>query len=70
MSFLTALFKYTRVITQVDNYVRLVGMTLLALVVGYWLGLSGRWLFFIVGLGMLIDLHDIASKFVAEDQIV
>lgn len=67
---LTALLKYTHVITQVDNYIRLVGMTLLALVVVYWLDISGRWLFFIVGLGMLIDLHDIATKFVAEDQVV
>ena len=60
----------TKLITIIDGYVRLVTMTLLSLLLAYWLNLSGMALFIVVTIGILIDIHDIAMKFITEKPLI
>ncbi len=60
----------TRIITKVDDYIRLVAMTALSLLITFWLDLSGILFLLVVGIGIAIDVHDIAVKFIEEKPIL
>ncbi len=54
----------TKIITILDDYIRLVAMTLLALLAAHVLDLSGLAFLIVLSIGVAIDVHDIAMKFV------
>ncbi len=60
----------TKILTTVDDYIRLVTMTGLALLLGFWLDISGLPLMILVSIGIAIDIHDLAMKFVEEKPLM
>ncbi len=60
----------TKIITTVDDYVRLVAMTAISLLITFWLDLSGIAFMVVVGIGVAIDIHDVAIKFIEEKPIL
>ncbi len=60
----------TKIITKVDDYIRLVAMTAIGLLIAFLLGLSGIPFMLVVGTGIAIDVHDVAVKFIEEKPIL
>jgi hypothetical protein len=52
----------TKFLTTIDDYVRLAARTLLALIICYWLHITGIWFTLVVAIGIAIDVHDIVSN--------
>ena len=52
----------TRFLTTIDDWIRLVTMTLIAFLLAKFLNLSGLAFTAIVAIGVAIDVHDIISK--------
>ena len=51
-----------KAITTIDDYIRIVAMTLLAFVFTYFFGIEGTAKLLFVAIGMVIDIHDFVSK--------
>ena len=60
----------TRFLTSIDDWIRLGTMTLIALLLASWLGLSGLAFTAIVATGVAIDVHDVIAKAMENKPIV
>ena len=60
----------TKFLTSIDDWIRLGTMTMIALLLASWLGLSGLALTAVVAVGVAIDVHDIVEKAMAGKPIV
>ncbi len=67
---LRILLRSTKFITIIDDYVRLATMTILAFLLASFLDLSGLLFAVVVGVGFLIDVHDIAENLAESKPIV
>ncbi|MBI2141048.1 hypothetical protein HYU16_01350 [Candidatus Woesearchaeota archaeon] len=52
----------TKFLTSIDDWIRLGTMTMIALLLASWLGLSGLAFTAVVAVGVAIDVHDVVSK--------
>lgn len=52
----------TKFLTSIDDWIRLGTMTMIALLLASWLGLSGLAFTAVVAVGVAIDVHDVAAK--------
>jgi hypothetical protein len=62
MGFWDIIVLQTKFITTIDDYIRLVTMTLLMIALALWLHLDGVWFTLCLTIGVAIDVHDLASK--------
>jgi hypothetical protein len=62
MSFWNIIILQTKFITTIDDYIRLVTMTLLMLAIAYAIGAQGIWYTLLLAIGVAIDVHDLAEK--------
>lgn len=60
----------TKFLTSIDDWIRLVTMTLIALLLASWLNLSGLAFTAVVAIGVAIDVHDVVDKAMQEKPIV
>ncbi len=52
----------TKFLTSIDDWIRLGTMTMIALLLASWLGLSGLAFTALVAVGVAIDVHDVVAK--------
>ncbi len=60
----------TKFLTTIDDWIRLVTMTIIALILVSWLNLTGLAFTAVIAVGIAIDVHDIVSKAMEEKPIV
>lgn len=60
----------TKFLTSIDDWIRLGTMTMIALLLASWLGLSGLAFTAVVAVGVAIDVHDVVSKAMEDKPIV
>ena len=60
----------TKFLTSIDDWVRLGTMTMIALLLASWLGLSGLAFTALVAVGVAIDVHDVVAKAMEDKPIV
>ena len=60
----------TKLLTSIDDWIRLGTMTMIALLLAWWLGLSGLAFTAVVAVGVAIDVHDIVAKAMEDKPIV
>ena len=62
MNFFRFVMWKIKFLTTIDDWIRLVAMTIIALSLAAWLNLSGLAFTAIVAIGVAIDVHDIVEK--------
>ncbi|MFH1181955.1 MAG: hypothetical protein V1702_03270 [Candidatus Woesearchaeota archaeon] len=62
MSIWTVIVMQTKFLTTIDDYIRLVTMTLLMIALALWIGAEGIWFTLLLTIGVAIDVHDLAEK--------
>jgi hypothetical protein len=62
MGFWDIIVMQTKFLTTIDDYIRLVTMTLLMLVIAYALHAEGVWFTLLLTIGVAIDVHDLAAN--------
>ncbi|MBI3036640.1 hypothetical protein HYY73_02695 [Candidatus Woesearchaeota archaeon] len=60
----------TKFLTSIDDWIRLGTMTMIALLLASWLGLSGLAFTAVFAVGVAIDVHDVVSKAMEDKPIV